>query len=54
MSRIGKTPIVLPEKVTVEVSEENVVSVTSLDAEDEDDDDMDNVVEEFSDVETEE
>jgi large subunit ribosomal protein L6 len=28
MSRIGKTPIVLPEKVTVEVSEENVVTVT--------------------------
>ena len=28
MSRIGKTPIVLPEKVTVEVSEENLVTVT--------------------------
>jgi len=28
MSRIGKTPIVLPEKVTVEVSESNFVTVT--------------------------
>ena len=28
MSRIGKTPIVLPEKVTVEVSEANLVTVT--------------------------
>ena len=28
MSRIGKTPIVLPEKVTVEVSDTNLVTVT--------------------------